>query len=335
MTPFDYDYPLISIIVPVYNTGEYLTKCVESLIHQTYPNIEIILVDDGSTDQATIAICDEIDAENQSVRLIRKANGGASSARNAGICAANGEYIGFVDSDDFVEPEMYLNLVENAQTNNTKISIGGMVIDGYRKMQRPVKVRAGKLSSSEALHYYLLGYWHSSCTNIYHCSLFRNATFPLGETNEDFIFNFKMLSLSDTVYVDKRAFYHYVKRTGSATTSTACLNNLDWPKHVDQIESDLRNSGRYEQLSDELEFQSIFCAVVLSNKALMDLARGPHEEAEAVFLASTNRIRNLKAQVIKNKYLHGKYRAMALALTHCPAVYRNLVTFVLRAKGAK
>lgn len=329
------NYPLVSVIVPVYNTGEYLAKCVESLIRQTYPNVEIILVDDGSTDQSTIAVCNEIDAENQNVRLIRKANGGSSSARNVGICAANGEYIGFVDSDDCVEPEMYLSLVENAQANNARISIGGMVIEGHGKIQRPVEARAGKLPSSEALHYYLLGYWHSSCTNIYHCSLFKNISFPLNETNEDFIFNYQMLSSSDMVYVDKRVFYHYIKHPGSTTTSAANLKNLDWPMHVDQIESDLKNSGRYEQLADELEYQSIICSVVLSNKALIELAKGPCNEAEEVFRISVNRINNLKKEAWKNKFLHGKYRAMALSLMRWPAVYKLLVLFALRLKAVK
>ena len=98
--------PLISIIVPVYNVEKYLPKCVESLLAQTYSNLEIILVDDGSVD-ASGQICDTYAAKDSRVRVIHQPNAGVSAARNAGLKAARGEYIGFVDADDWVEPDMY------------------------------------------------------------------------------------------------------------------------------------------------------------------------------------------------------------------------------------
>lgn len=102
--------PLISIIIPVFNTLPYLRKCVESILNQTYCNIEVILVDDGSTD-ACGDLCDKLAGEDTRIRVIHKKNGGSSSARNLGLLSAGGEYIGFVDSDDFVEPDMYERLL--------------------------------------------------------------------------------------------------------------------------------------------------------------------------------------------------------------------------------
>ncbi len=100
------EYPLISVIVPVYKVEDYLPRCVQSLLAQTYPNLEIYLVDDGSPDRCGI-LCDEFAAADSRIRVIHKENGGLSSARNAGIDVAQGEYLGFVDSDDWVEPDFY------------------------------------------------------------------------------------------------------------------------------------------------------------------------------------------------------------------------------------
>ena len=103
--------PLISVIVPVYKVEQYLGRCVESLLSQTYENTEIILVDDGSTD-ASATMCDAFAAQDERILVIHKPNGGSSSARNAGITMAKGDYVGFCDSDDYIEQDMYESLLE-------------------------------------------------------------------------------------------------------------------------------------------------------------------------------------------------------------------------------
>ena len=108
---------LISVIVPVYNVEEYVEKCVLSIINQTYKNLEIILVDDGSTDNSG-KICDEIAIKDNRIKVIHKKNGGLSDARNVGIDIAKGDYLGFVDSDDYIDPDMYSILLNNM--NNCK-----------------------------------------------------------------------------------------------------------------------------------------------------------------------------------------------------------------------
>ena len=106
--------PLITIIVPVYNIMEYLPRCVHSITAQTYTNLEVILVDDGSTD-GTGMLCDELAKEDARILVLHKENGGSSSARNLGLISAKGAYIGFVDSDDYVEPDLYERLLEGIQ----------------------------------------------------------------------------------------------------------------------------------------------------------------------------------------------------------------------------
>ena len=116
--------PLISVIVPVYKVEEFLPKCVASIRGQTYENLEIILVDDGSPDGCG-AMCDGYAREDARIKVIHKKNGGLSDARNAGIDIARGEYIGFVDSDDWSEPEMYETLLTTALKENVKLVCGG------------------------------------------------------------------------------------------------------------------------------------------------------------------------------------------------------------------
>ena len=122
--------PLISIVVPVYKTAALLPRCVDSLLAQTYPNIEIILVDDGSPDGAG-ALCEQYAAQHDSITAISQENRGVSAARNAGIEAACGAYLGFVDSDDWIEPEMYSSLLETLTAQKAKIAACGYAIRRY------------------------------------------------------------------------------------------------------------------------------------------------------------------------------------------------------------
>ena len=116
------DKPLISVIVPVYNTEKYLYRCVESICNQTYRNLEIILVDDGSTDGSG-AICDQLSGEDDRIRVIHKENEGASAARNTGLDLAKGEYIGLVDSDDYISTDMYEKLFELLQGAKAEMAV--------------------------------------------------------------------------------------------------------------------------------------------------------------------------------------------------------------------
>ena len=106
------DKAKISVIVPVYNTEKFLNNCIESILNQTHKNLEVIIIDDGSTDNSP-AICDEYAKKDSRVKVIHKENGGVSSARNAGLDIASGEYIGFIDGDDVIEPDMYHFLLAN------------------------------------------------------------------------------------------------------------------------------------------------------------------------------------------------------------------------------
>ena len=121
--------PYLSIIVPVYNTEKYLKRCLDSIVNQTLNNIEIIIVDDGSKEECAV-LCDEISKTDSRIRVIHKENGGLGFARNSGIEAATGEYIGFVDSDDYIEGEMYETLYNTAKKHNADICLSGICFVG-------------------------------------------------------------------------------------------------------------------------------------------------------------------------------------------------------------
>ena len=118
------DNEMISVIIPVYNAEKYLEKCIRSVVEQSYKNLEIILVNDGSTDHSG-AICDKWAKKDKRIQVIHKANGGQSDARNAGLDVATGKYIGFVDSDDYIHPEMYISLYEKAKEYSADLIVCG------------------------------------------------------------------------------------------------------------------------------------------------------------------------------------------------------------------
>ena len=115
---------LISVIIPIYNVEKYLNKCIDSIINQTYKNLEIILVDDGSPDNCP-QICDEYAKKDNRIKVIHKKNGGVSSARNVGLINSTGNYIGFIDPDDYIEPIMYEKLLKVLKESNTLVSMCG------------------------------------------------------------------------------------------------------------------------------------------------------------------------------------------------------------------
>jgi len=212
---------LISVIVPVYNVEPYLKKCIESIINQTYNNLEIILVDDGSFDKSG-EICDEYASIDSRIKVIHKENGGLSSARNAGINAASGEYLAFVDSDDWIETDMYELLYKSIKENNTALSCGGRY-DVYLNEKKAglCPHEENKISSKEMI----LKIFEtkecdvSFCDKLFHKSLLESIRFPVGEINEDEAIIFSVVCDLDFVSLVNKPFYNYNHRENSITTS--------------------------------------------------------------------------------------------------------------------
>ena len=145
--------PLVSIIIPVYNVEKYLDKCLDSVVNQTYTNLEIILVDDGSPDRCP-AICDEWKSRDSRIKVIHQPNGGLSRARNAGLKIATGEFIGFVDSDDWIEPDMYETLLSTMLETGADIVVCNFYCEEVNSdafIQKPKSPVIERYTAEEAL----------------------------------------------------------------------------------------------------------------------------------------------------------------------------------------
>lgn len=213
--------PLISIIVPVYNIEEYLPRCIESVLGQSYKNLELILVDDGSKDNSG-KICDMYQEKDTRVRVIHKENGGSSSARNAGIKAAKGMYLGFVDSDDYIEPLMYelmVNAIEETGCNIVQVS-RDEIDDQGKRMESICEMPSVQTvySSEEFLQELLLHKGDCSfCTKLLNRDLFFQNEFPIGVLNEDFNLLVRLLKEGEQVVSLPYCGYHVFYRIGSNT----------------------------------------------------------------------------------------------------------------------
>lgn len=204
--------PLISVIVPVYNCEMYLNQCVESIINQTYSNLEIVLVDDGSTDDSG-KICDEYSEKDHRVVVLHTVNGGAASARNKGLNVAKGEYITFVDSDDWIESDMYHSMLELLKNNSADVAKVGFIKE-YENNSSIVLGNEydGIYLKDEAVKKFLYhenefcgGVWDK----LYKRKLFDNVRFPEKLITEDYYVNALIYANLNRIAVSSKAYYHY------------------------------------------------------------------------------------------------------------------------------
>lgn len=212
---------LFSVVVPVYNVREYIHRCVDSLIAQTYNDVEIILVDDGGSDECP-KICDEYASKEKNIKVIHKINGGLSDARNAGLAAATGEYVIFVDSDDFVEADMCEKFAEFA-SKGYDILIGDAVVEGGPCPLEHIaadndRIYTGSeyLKAAHKAGRAPMAAW----LNVYRRSflLENGLEFKYGILHEDEQFTPRAFLKASSVVVTGICFYHYIIREGSITT---------------------------------------------------------------------------------------------------------------------
>lgn len=213
--------PLISVIIPIYNIKEYLERCVLSVCNQTYDNLEIILVDDGSTD-GTAQLCDELAKRDGRIKVFHKENGGSSTARNLGIENATGLYYGFVDSDDYVSENMYEVLVHAIMENGAEIAqVGRDEIDEEGNMLPNICEPPKEEEFIPAADFVRELLMHrgdcSFCTKLVSARLFESRRFPVGELNEDFKLLMHMLQEVKGVVSLPQQAYHVFYRMGSNT----------------------------------------------------------------------------------------------------------------------
>ncbi|QNK48151.1 glycosyltransferase [Brevibacterium sp. PAMC23299] len=218
---------LVSIIVPVFNAEKYLTKCINSLLNQSHKNIEVILIDDGSTDNSGI-ICDEFAMKNKNVKVIHQNNAGPSKTRNVGIDAAQGKYIQFVDSDDFIEPNMTEILIKSINNGNELVICGYksmFLIEGSNIIHNCKSNIDGKFTLSEfMLHFGDLfrdNFINSLWNKLYITNLIRNHNVRFIDNlhmGEDLLFNLAYIKACKSISIINKYLYNYVIISNNSLT---------------------------------------------------------------------------------------------------------------------
>lgn len=244
--------PLVSIIVPVYNVELYIEKCIKSLINQSYKNIEIILIDDGSLDRSG-EICDEYQIIDPRIKVYHKVNGGLSDARNYGLDHIRGEYVFFIDSDDWIELDSIKKLIDFTIMNNVDIVCYGINdYVGDSILSRRGALDCKILNGKEASHLLVekgdevgIVVWNK----LYKTQLFENIRFEKGKINEDVFFTPKIIYSAAKVGIINYYGYNYVKNR----TDSICNKSLS-VKNIDAVDAFYSNSAFFEG-KDEYLFQ--------------------------------------------------------------------------------
>lgn len=226
---------LISIIVPVYKVEQFLHRCVESIQKQTYQNLEIILVDDGSPDNCP-QICDQFAKVDHRIKVIHKINGGLSDARNAGIAVATGEYYCFVDSDDYIQPTMIENMLKVIKDKEIKLVIANIKTiteDGIRVVDKANSpIHKGTYTAQELLPklYQELGWYYIVVWNkLYHRSLFEQIKFPIGKIHEDeYIIAQIMWEAQKIACISSEEYIYIYQRKGGIMSTRQVQSQFDW-----------------------------------------------------------------------------------------------------------
>ena len=321
--------PKISVIVPVYKTEGLLDRCVESIVGQTYKNLEIILVDDGSPDNCP-AMCDEWAEKDSRIRVIHKENGGVSSARNAALDIATGDYIGFVDSDDWIEPEMYSSLIQKISESGKNIALCSyyaVEISGERYECRCV-VDKVVLDQDDYFRFIVLGGDGGYIWNrLYDADILKEVRFDEDIWySEDLLFNFKTAQKSNGAAILDKIEYNYVQKRikeqawvmndhsfDSMTAFEIMLSYKDIPEDV--YDCCLRGyaAAAFTLLSGVLTNEKYFYK---------------YDDIRSAIL-------NFKKRILTQKKYPLKYKVKTLALWLCPGFYNFMIRGIRNAKDKK
>lgn len=239
---------LISVIIPIYKVEQYLSRCVDSVLAQTYRDLEVFLVDDGSPDGCG-KICDIYAKKDGRINVIHKKNGGLSDARNAALDVCTGTYISFVDSDDYVAEDFIESLYHAVKTHRTKLAICGIVkfneggVSGVDYAPSSVEKCVSGIEMVETV-------WRpAACNKLYHRSLFDGVRYPYGKLYEDLFIYHDILAKVDSVSFTGKNSYYYFNRQNSIMNKQYDIRNTDEIEGLDLRINKLREMG-YSDLAD-------------------------------------------------------------------------------------
>lgn len=302
---------LVSIIVPIYGVEEYLNQCVDSIVNQTYKNTEIILVDDGSPDKCP-EICDAFAKKDKRIKVIHKKNGGLSDARNAGIDYAQGEYLVFIDSDDWIEITMIEHLLSTCKKYDVKLaSCARCIMDEDYVSSVAFNGKERVYTAEEALNEVFSGKSMdvAAWDKIYARNLFDGIRFPVGENNEDIAVFYKIIDMAGTVAHTGTVEYCYRNRPGSITKLKYSIDSRKViEKNLDSIEVFVDKN--YPNCMSSLQRYKTMNIYALLNKYIK--CKGTKKTPEYEYLM--NKFRNNKAYFFKDDQTPSKEKLIAMMI---------------------
>ena len=323
----------ISVIVPVYNVGAYLPECVRSIREQTHRNLEILLVDDGATDGSG-ELCDVWAAEDDRIRVIHQENGGLSAARNSALDVATGDFIGFVDGDDWVSPDFFEHLLRALRESGAEISICGYrrVYPGGHRDVRP----SGKqlLSAQEAIARFMTrcdGIRENMFTSLYARHLFEGIRFPVGRVYEDVATKYRLMERAERISVIPDCIYFYRQRSGSITQIPFSDKRYDLLRAIREMQED-PYLQKDPLLREAVSYRKMMTACDLLKDAAMTLTHPERAPYEKMLQNAYLHVHKNRRRILRNPRLSKLYKGIAvLSMLPYPWMIRVLESRPVKA----
>lgn len=325
------DY-LISVIVPVYNSEKYLKKCLNSIISQTYKNLEIILIDDGSTDESG-RICDSYKKNDDRIIVFHTKNNGVAAARNQGIRSAKGEYIAFVDSDDYIAENMYELLINRMLKDKSDIAVCSMYrieLNGIKRIQDRLFLDNIVMDRDRFMECFIRKESGYLMNKIYKRKLFQNVVFPVGKYFEDLVTMLQLITNSSKIsYVDD-PLYYYCKNVGSITTTY-----LDSPKKI---------YDRYTEAERATELLKNNYSINISNRFLATQCHSMLSVYEKIYNKKEyskvskyliTEIAKLEKNFLKSRCFSNSKKLKCYTALHCRWLYKFIILWERFFKNLK
>lgn len=318
---------LISVIVPVYKVEKYLDKCVGSIVNQTYQNLEIILVDDGSPDNCP-KMCDAWAEKDNRIQVIHKKNGGLSSARNAGLDLCSGDYICFADSDDWLDADMISDMQSLAEKANADVVMCDFYIEKTDGECEIITTESRCFEKEEALYFYLIDKIRPEvCNKMYKASLTDNLRFDEAiKYAEDVPFNYEVFRRSKKIYNSGVPKYHYLQNSGnSITTSYMTDARANSWKTLDGFVRENKNDARLAEAS-VWRFATGTFAVLSRVMQAEEFSRKYFDEITAAILSH-------KKEILSNRLLSKKYKLSVLLMCISKVLFKKFYLFINSKRG--
>ena len=311
----------ISIIVPVYNVEKYLKKCIDSIVNQTYKNLEIILVDDGATDRSG-EICDELAKLDNRIKVYHKKNGGLSDARNYGVERATGSYVGFVDSDDYIDAEMYEKLYEAITKEDADVA------ECSFKIIYPDRVELfndeeyyNVLGEQEYLEEYLKlkKIFGSVWTKLIKSTIAKKIEFPVGKLYEDTYYAYDLIDIVDKYVIMDNPYYNYLMRENSITNAKFNPRIFDLIEIVEKFHVNVYRN--YPSLKEAADCRKMYAYFSVLNSILLE----ENFKNNTFYLQIINYFKENYKKLLKNKYITRNRKLSIILIKLNINIYRKVL----------